>query len=135
MADEFTERATALAVKEAETELIDATRAFEDAQRAGSDDYSTLSGAEALRRYNRAILEYNNLTGANQPQQQANGQRSEAMKNSIDDFFCALSFLLRPGDPDHNRRMIADFAQISGIPEQEISERLARSLTPDGAKQ
>ena len=34
---------------------------------------------------------------------------------AVDDFWDALSFLLRPDDPAHNAAMIRDFAKVSGI--------------------
>ena len=70
MADEFTKRAAYLAAQAVETELINATRDFEDAQRLGGEDGASLA-ADALKRYAAHKREYDELTGANQPQQQS----------------------------------------------------------------
>ena len=57
------------------------------------------------------------------------------MKTAVDQFFDALSFLLRPDDPAHNAAMIRDFARMSKIPEEIVREKLNQTMTPDGAKQ
>ena len=50
-------------------------------------------------------------------------------------FWDALAFLLRPDDAAHNAAMIRDFAKASGITEQTSREKLAQTLSPDGARQ
>ena len=45
-----------------------------------------------------------------------------------DDFWLALGELLRPDAPDHNRRMVADFARVSGIDEGTIWRKLRGRL-------
>jgi hypothetical protein len=57
------------------------------------------------------------------------------MKTAVDEFFDALSFLLRPDDPTHNANLIKDFAAMSGISEEIIREKLKQAMTPDGARQ
>ena len=69
MADDFTNRAAYLAAQAVETELINATRDFEDAQRIGGEDGASLA-ADALKRYATHKREFDELTGANQPQRQ-----------------------------------------------------------------
>jgi hypothetical protein len=81
MADEFTDRAAQLAAQAVETELINATRDYEDAQRLGGEDGASMA-ADALKRYNAHKIEYDNLTGANQPQRQ-DGQLSLAQRNFL----------------------------------------------------
>ena len=78
MADDFTNRAAQLATQAVETELIAATREFEDAVRS-EDEFSA---AAAMKRYASSKAEYDTLTGANQPQQQS-GQLSVAQRNFL----------------------------------------------------
>ena len=70
MADDFTNRAAYLAAQAVETELINATRDYEDAQRLGGEDGASLA-ADALKRYATHKREFDELTSANQPQQQS----------------------------------------------------------------
>ena len=79
MANEFANRAVQVAASEIETSLINATRDYEDAQRIGDE----LLAAEALKQYSTAKAQHDALTGGNQPQQQANGQLSNAQKNFL----------------------------------------------------
>ena len=81
MADDFTNRAAYLAAQAVETELINATRDYEDAQRLGGEDGASLA-ADALKRYATHKREFDELTGANQPQQQS-GQLSVAQRNFL----------------------------------------------------
>jgi hypothetical protein len=78
MADEFTNQATALALKDLEDNLIQASRSYEDAQR--SDD--PLSAADALKSYAQAKRDYEALAGAGQQQQQP-GELSRAQLNFL----------------------------------------------------
>ena len=78
MTDDFTNRAAQLATQAVETELIAATREFEDAVRS-EDEFSA---AAAMKRYAASKAEYDTLTGANQPQQQS-GQLSVAQRNFL----------------------------------------------------
>jgi hypothetical protein len=55
--------------------------------------------------------------------------------NALDEFWETLSFLLRPGDPEHNNGLVRDFAKMSGISETIIREKLAETLRPNGATQ
>jgi hypothetical protein len=77
MADEFTNQATALALKDLEENLIQASRLYEDAQR--SDD--PVSAADALKGYAAAKRDYEALAGAGQQQQP--GQLSRAQLNFL----------------------------------------------------
>ncbi len=80
MADrEFTSRAQELAVAGIETKLIDSTRDWQDAERAGDE----IAAADALRSYAVAKREYDALTGASQQQQQPPGQLSVAQQNFL----------------------------------------------------
>jgi hypothetical protein len=81
MADDFTNRAAQLATQAVETELINATRDYEDAARLGGEDGVSLA-ADALKRYAQHKREFDELTGANQPQQQS-GQLSVAQRNFL----------------------------------------------------
>ena len=79
MADnEFANRAVALAVSDLEDNLIAASRQYEDAARCGDE----ITASFALKNYSAAQREYNELTGANQPQQQP-GQLSVAQRNFL----------------------------------------------------
>ena len=81
MADEFTERAAQLATQAVETELIAATRDYEDAQRLGGEEGASLA-ADAIKRYAQHKRDFDELTGANQPRQQS-GQLSVAQRNFL----------------------------------------------------
>jgi hypothetical protein len=78
MADEFAQRAAAVAVSNVEEELIQAQRNFEDAARSGD---AMLAG-DSLVRYDELKTRYDRLTGANQPQQQS-GRLSVAQQNFL----------------------------------------------------
>ena len=79
MADElFIQRAAQLATQAVETELISATRDYEDSQRLGDESLA----ADAMRRYAQNKRDYDELTGVNQPQQQS-GQLSVAQRNFL----------------------------------------------------
>lgn len=79
MADnEFVNRAAQLAATAVETELINASRDYEDAVRAGDEHLA----ADAMRRYAQTKRDYDELTGANQPQQQS-GELSVAQRNFL----------------------------------------------------
>jgi hypothetical protein len=79
MADEaFTQRAAQLAAQAVETELISASRDYEDAQRIGDESLA----ADAMRRYAANKRDYDEITGANQPQQQS-GQLSVSQRNFL----------------------------------------------------
>jgi len=76
MADDFTHQAVGQAIKDLEENLIQASRAYEDAQRY--DDPA--SAAYALRTYAAAQRDYDALTGAGQQQR---GQLSNAQRNFL----------------------------------------------------
>lgn len=79
MADrEFTQRAAMIARDQAEVELIQASRDFEDSQRMGDEQFA----ADAMRRYASAKSQYDQLTGASQ-QQQRSGELSNAQRNFL----------------------------------------------------
>jgi hypothetical protein len=78
--DHFVNRATQLAVNDVEQSLVQASRDYENAMRSEDE----LLAADALKRYNTAKLEYDNLTGASQQQQQRqSGQLSVAQRNFL----------------------------------------------------
>jgi hypothetical protein len=78
--DDFTNRAAALAVREAERDLTMASRAYEDARRDGDE----LMAASAFREYANAKSAYDVMTGRDQPQrQQQAGQLSNAQRNFL----------------------------------------------------
>jgi len=76
MADDFGSAAAQIVIRDLEENLIQAGREYEDAQRANDPT----SAAYALQRYNSTQLEYEKLTGANQPQQ---AQLSNAQANFL----------------------------------------------------
>jgi len=78
MSDEFANRAAQLAAQAVETDLINATRDYEDAMRVQDEGLA----ADALKRYAASKTEYDTLTGANQPQQQS-GRFSVAQTNFL----------------------------------------------------
>ena len=47
---------------------------------------------------------------------------------ALDDFWAALSLLLRPNDDKHNSAMIADFSKMSQIPEATVREKLNEAV-------
>lgn len=114
MADEFTNRAAQLATQAVETELINATRDYEDAARLGGEDGVSLA-ADALKRYAQHKREFDELTGANQPQQES-GQLSVAQRN----------FLSRraAGGDEINQQRMRDYARAH-------DKALAAGLEPD----
>ena len=57
------------------------------------------------------------------------------MNGVEDQFWDALSFLLRPNDPAHNVAMIRDFAKASGISEETIRDKLNQTMLSDRARQ
>jgi hypothetical protein len=56
-------------------------------------------------------------------------------QSAEDRFWETLSELLRPDAPDHNRRMVTDFARVSGIDEGTIWRKLRGRLHPEKATQ
>jgi hypothetical protein len=78
-AQEFANRAAMIAVDTVQQDLIQAQRDYEDSVRAGDE---ALAG-DAFNRYNKAKIEYDNLTGANRPQQQQQPQLSPAAQNYL----------------------------------------------------
>lgn len=81
MADDqdFANRAVKIAVNDAERNLIQAERDYQDALRADEE----LLGADAYARYREAEARYNALTGANEKQQQSGQQLSAAQKSFL----------------------------------------------------
>jgi len=79
MPDDFANQAAQQAVRDLEENLIQASRAYEDAQRSGD----TYSAAEAMKMYNAAERTYADMTGAGQPHPNANGQMSNAQRNFL----------------------------------------------------
>lgn len=114
MADEFTNQATQLALKDLEDNLIAAARQFEDAQRNG-DPTSVAYAADALKNYAAAKREYDALAGGDQRQRQA-GRLSNAQVNF-------LSRRQAGGDQLDARRM-QDYARGH-------DKALAAGLAPD----
>jgi hypothetical protein len=79
MADEFATRAAQLAASIVQDECITASRQYEDAARFGDAD----NAAYALKDYMSAKQRYDALTQVTQPQQNANGQLSNAQRSFL----------------------------------------------------
>lgn len=78
--DEFTQQAAAIAIAEAEEQLIQATRSYQDASRYGDAQ----TGAQALSEYTAAKQQLDMLTGAGANNKQPAGQLSEASRRFIE---------------------------------------------------
>jgi len=79
MPDDFAHQAAQQAVRDLEENLIQASRAYEDAQRSGD----TYTAAEAMKMYRAAERSYADMTGAGQPHQNASGKLSNAQQNFL----------------------------------------------------
>ena len=98
MPDDFASRAAQLAATAVETELINASRDYEDAVRINDEGLA----ADAMKRWAAHKRDFDTLTGVNQQQQQQ-GQLSHAQRNF-------LSRRAAGGDVIDNQRM-QDYAR------------------------
>ena len=49
------------------------------------------------------------------------------MMTALDDFWAALSLLLRPNDDKHNDAVIVEFSKMSQIPKSIVREKLDKA--------